>query len=442
MINEAIAFLPEFLLNRMSNDLAVIAGCLIGTMYLQRKSYYWLRVAASSILILLWMFWGQLVGNHFHLGMEITGTCCFGGLFFFSAAAVCFYCKATRWQALFAVTVSYSIQNICENMIRIPWKRIEGFPRPLIILLFAASLYLYFRWCQKYRKKQTLLEFITVDDRTTLLLAAVVALVSVVLDLMIKSETIRLQVSDKLSISINLLMMLFSGLAILVCMSHLRETDAQKRAEEAAMLLRNEQRRFEHDKQIHEAINIKCHDIRHQIAAIRSQSTDDTYRSELKKIGQLVDIYDTTPHSQNAALDVVLSGKMLACHGKGITITCMADGRRLGFMEDCDIYALFGNILDNAIEAASKVTNPEQRMISLTVGTKGNFLTIEAENFFSGPLSFEDGLPITTKEDKLNHGFGTQSIRILVDKYDGYMKFSAEEDIFTLSILLPLPPEY
>ncbi len=77
-------------------------------------------------------------------------------------------------------------------------------------------------------------------------------------------------------------------------------------------------------------------------------------------------------------------------------------------------------------------------MISLSVATKGDFLTIAVENFFTGQISFEDGLPVTTKEDKDNHGYGTQSIRMLVEKYDGYMKYTTQEDIFTLSILLPI----
>ncbi len=69
-------------------------------------------------------------------------------------------------------------------------------------------------------------------------------------------------------------------------------------------------------------------------------------------------MYDTQPHTKNAAPDVVLTGKNLSCTSQNITLTYMADGRRIGFMEDSDIYALFGNILDNAIDAVSKTTTP------------------------------------------------------------------------------------
>ena len=152
-----------------------------------------------------------------------------------------------------------------------------------------------------------------------------------------------------------------------------------------------------------------------------------------------MDIYDTELNTHNAALDVVLSGKMLDCKNQGITLTCMADGRRMDFMEDSDIYALFGNIMDNAIEAARTMDAPDERLISLTVATQGELLRIEEENYFSGYLVFAEGLPVTSKGDTTHHGFGTRSIRILTEKYQGDFKISIQDNIFSLSIILPIP---
>ncbi|MEE0103839.1 MAG: ATP-binding protein [Christensenellales bacterium] len=136
---------------------------------------------------------------------------------------------------------------------------------------------------------------------------------------------------------------------------------------------------------------------------------------------------------------MALSGKMQACTNLGITMTCLADGRRIGFMEDSDIYALFGNILDNAIEATKTVTEEEKRIISLTIGTTGDLLLIDSQNYYAGEIRFVDGLPQTSKENKEYHGFGTRSIRTLTEKYGGDLKISAENGIFRLSIMLPIP---
>lgn len=60
----------------------------------------------------------------------------------------------------------------------------------------------------------------------------------------------------------------------------------------------------------------------------------------------------TLVHTGNDALDAILSEKGLACEQGGIAFRCMADGAAVGFMAPTDIYSLFGNALDNAIEAS------------------------------------------------------------------------------------------
>lgn len=151
-----------------------------------------------------------------------------------------------------------------------------------------------------------------------------------------------------------------------------------------------------------------------------------------------MDIYDCGLKTQCAALDVVLASKSLMCLNKQIELTCMADGRRLAFMEDADIYALFGNILDNAIEAVEQLDDEERRLISLSVHVREHFLHVSEENYYSGDLVMDRGLPMTTKEDKRFHGFGMQSIRMLTEKYGGDLRLRASGGIYRLSILFPI----
>lgn len=427
----------SFLLTTFPNTAAVLTGALVISYHLPRRSYYWLRVLGSYLLIGALIFWGEQRLPAFEVYRISYSIPVFSGLYLFTAFSVMAWNKASWHQAFFTATVSYALQNACERLIEIPMLYWDWFPRQAIIPVFVLALYLLYRFIWQYKKKKTVFDFSNTDSRMMLCISTCAMVVCIWLDLVLKSETNGIETDLHAWICVT--MMLFSLLIVILSFCHVQETDAQKHSEEIAQLLRAEQRRYEYDKQIHDAINIKCHDIRHQIAAIRAQATDDAYRAELKKIGKLVDIYDTAPHSQNAALDVVLAGKMLTCNNMNINITCMADGRRMEFMDDCDIYALFGNILDNAIEAANQVTEQEQRLITLTVENRENFLIVECENYFSGNLVFDDGLPLTTKSDTLNHGFGTRSIRALTEKYDGSVKLSTQDDIFTLSILIPIP---
>ena len=103
-----------------------------------------------------------------------------------------------------------------------------------------------------------------------------------------------------------------------------------------------------------------------------------------------------------------------------------------------DVYTIFGNAIDNAIESVSGLTAPEKRAIAVSVWSKSGLLLIQFENYYEKELRFEDGIPATTKADKNDHGFGIRSIGYTVKKYGGHLSISAEDHLFLLSISIPL----
>ena len=113
----------------------------------------------------------------------------------------------------------------------------------------------------------------------------------------------------------------------------------------------------------------------------------------------------------------------------------MADGQKLSFISDGDLYCLFGNIIDNALEAVNKVPEKERRVINIVVKEKNGTLVVQEENYFEGELDFVDGLPQTTKGDTAYHGFGTRSIRMIVSKYGGVFTARAQDGVFYLNII-------
>ncbi len=429
----------QFLLTNLANALMVAIGCLITARCFEKRSHYWFRVAFSVLIVSAWMLVTREIETSFFYGqMLLTGTVRFAVMFLMYGLSVAFWCKASFCQALFAITVSYSLQNLCERLAEVPRLFFPLYLSPLaerclMCVLAGCVLAVYARGCRRYTHERCLVDFSKASNRMMLFLGFGTVAITVWLDLVMRVGIIK-SGDWTLLAGLDVMAALYSLLTVIVSMSHLRETDSEHRAAVSAELLKKEQRRYEQDRQIHEAINVKCHDIRHQIAALGDQA----YRGELKKIEKMVDIYDTELHTHNSALDVILSGKMLACMNQKITFTCMADGRRIGFMEDCDIYALFGNILDNAIEAVGNVESPDEKVITLNVATQGELLRIEQSNYFSGSLVFDDGLPITSKEDTAHHGFGTRSIRMLTEKYHGHFHIGIHDNIFSLSIIIPI----
>lgn len=97
---------------------------------------------------------------------------------------------------------------------------------------------------------------------------------------------------------------------------------------------------------------------------------------------------------------------------------------------------MFGNILDNAIEAVYKLKNNEKRQINIVIKNVYSLISITVENYYEGNIVLDkNGLPITTKDNKDFHGFGMKSIKMIVDKYHGDMNITKRNDIFSLNIL-------
>ena len=182
-------------------------------------------------------------------------------------------------------------------------------------------------------------------------------------------------------------------------------------------------------------INIKCHDLKYRISKISRIEDSKDQKEYIESIKNAVAIYDNIYQTGNDALDLVLTEKSLLCDEYNIKLSSMIDGAALDFMNTTDVYALFGNLLDNAIESVMKEPDEEKRIISVQMAKKVQGYHIHIDNYCSARVVFEDGLPVTTKDDKAYHGFGVRSIRYIVDKYKGDMLMRAEEQSFQVDIL-------
>ena len=205
-------------------------------------------------------------------------------------------------------------------------------------------------------------------------------------------------------------------------------------------LIRDRERQYETSRDTIDAINIKMHDIRHQIRHLEDGSAGTTVldREVLREIASGVNVYDSAVKTGNDALDTILTEKSLLCDSLGIEFTCTADGSQLSFLSPAELYSLFGNMLDNAIEATRNLEDPAKKVITLGVRSHAGLVTIHEENYFSGTLRFADRVPQSTKNDPLNHGFGFRSMQMIVEGKGGALDCKTTGDVFSLDIALPL----
>lgn len=198
-------------------------------------------------------------------------------------------------------------------------------------------------------------------------------------------------------------------------------------------LLKIQKENYEEQCKNIELINMRCHDIKHQI----HEQLDDDAKKYLSGIEGLINIYDSQIKTGNNEMDIILMQKSLFCAKNDITFSCMVDGKKLSFMEGSDIYSLFGNIVDNAIESAIKFEDKDKRVIDLSVNCVGNILKVQSSNYYENEIEFDaDGMPITTKKDKRYHGYGTKSMKAIVAKYGGHIEMTAKDGIFSVYIIM------
>lgn len=213
----------------------------------------------------------------------------------------------------------------------------------------------------------------------------------------------------------------------------LERSDAEWDNAVLQQMMRQQRQQMELSKETVELINIKCHDIRKQLYTLGSRVPTE----ELDELKKAVDIYDSTVKTGNETLDVLLAERSIVCKGRGIQLDYIADGAKLDFLKPGEVYSLFGNALDNAIEAVTPL-EPERRYIGLQVRAERGMLLIRMENCMDETPHFVDGLPQTTKGDARWHGFGVKSIRRIVQQHGGTLTMQAQDGMFRLVALLPL----
>jgi hypothetical protein len=185
-----------------------------------------------------------------------------------------------------------------------------------------------------------------------------------------------------------------------------------------------------------ELIMQKCHDLQKYLRLFEETSNRGYLKEYQAELKETIAAYDSVYETGNATLDSVLSEASRKCQGDQITLICMADGNLVHFIQPADICSIFGNALDNAIESARALSDPEKKIIHLKIIQEKYMVLIRVENYYDHEVDWQDGELVTSKADKANHGYGLKSIRYAVEKYDGNVRVATEEGKFTLTLLI------
>ncbi len=344
---------------------------------------------------------------------------------------LCYRCSAA--DAVYATASAHPAQNILFNIYWIAKTRM-GFEEgsltavtvsiPVMVIVYSVIFFFFARRMKDWEENES------VRLRLTFYAGAVMLYV------IFGNPRISGAVQDY---KIYLSYVMGDALALLMQYGLLTESGLGRRNEVMEQLLYAEQHKQRMTAENAELINRKCHDLKHQISGLRRMGVSREREAYIREIERAVMFFDASARTGNETLDLILMDKQLLAERHHISITCVTDGSRLDHLDTMDLYALFGNALDNAIESVSREPDPSKRVISLRIGTRGDFLAIHMENYVSEPVTIEHGMPVTTKADTRYHGFGMLSMKRIAEKYNGYMNVGVKDQMFSLDFLIPLP---
>lgn len=186
-------------------------------------------------------------------------------------------------------------------------------------------------------------------------------------------------------------------------------------------------------------VRLLYHDLKNHLLSLNALSADDEKVKEyVANMRKRLEGYETVVETGNDMLNGILTEKMKAAKRYGIRMNVFVNFSKITFLRDMDICTIFGNAVDNAIDASLKVEDKEKRMIQIKSGVFANHLVIRISNYSEEPLTMRDGLPVTTKEDGGQHGLGLLSVKKTAAEYRGVITVEKDQDQFILKIMIPM----
>ena len=185
--------------------------------------------------------------------------------------------------------------------------------------------------------------------------------------------------------------------------------------------------------------------MKNHLLASQALENGSESREYLENVLRELRCYEPCVETGNSFLDSFLSEKIRQCRDKGVPVQCHLDFQEGGFLSAVDLCTIFGNALDNAVEAVLSPEVPEnQRGIWIKGGSCHRMLAVKFCNYSARPLKgIEKGeLPRTSKPDAIRHGIGLFSVREAVRKYGGALSIHMQgEHCVVLSVMIPIPAE-
>ncbi len=429
--NKASLFMGIFLLSLL------IIEWLFG-LYLKKRQGFWLKYVICTIIILLYSIFMPLTGDDIYHWILIPLSIFTLTLFMMKI------CYDERFSViLFIGIASYTIQHISAasnslismlNPVRFEHLYSLGH-LPSILMLIAVCNIITNTICYfAFIRKMNGIDKIQMSTPSLLMLTGTIVLINEVWGPLFNSYSTA-GPTDWERGSQYLWNIVSCILCLCLMFGIFSKNKVTMELDFIKQLSSGKEKQYQISKSTIDAINMKCHNLKYQLSQLEIEKNSEQL---LQNTYELIDTFDSEIKTNNEILDVIFTEKNSYCRLRKISFVCMIDGSKLNFMDVADIYVLFGNIIDNAIQAVSEISTTAERSIYIDVHSENKLLHISTENCYQGEIQFNEGLPETRTKDFINHGYGMKTIKMICQKYGGNISTKTKGNTFYLNIIIPL----
>ena len=141
-------------------------------------------------------------------------------------------------------------------------------------------------------------------------------------------------------------------------------------------------------------------------------------------------------YSKNMSVDAILHYYAAWLEKRGVKYCYSVEVPPKMKISDLDICRVFGNLLENAVNAVKVDENTQEPFVNCICRVKMGKLLINIENSYTGEVKRKGDIFYSTSHS--GQGIGTASVCKTAEKYGGYADFSAENGVFRANVFIPL----
>lgn len=414
------------------------------------------KLAATTLLLINTVIfsilsYSEFLAQFFNLEIRMTlrTIVLIGTILIYS---LCFF-KDRLKQKIISVVVVFMASFIAENIVSIIYVSILGISgyeikafntvNRIYFSVVLATMYIIAMTCSYLILKKVRIKQNTKD----IALFGIIILSFMFLLILITNGNVSTNDNfAKMSFIITIILATVISVAMYFIMKKINEQELLKEKLFWSETIKNyEYQYYENIKEKSDEIRKIRHDFRDQLTSVYALINKNTTES-LYEANQLIENLDKQItstkipfYTENILINTLLGIKAEEINNLNIKIKTTIDlPYKIDTIENIDLNCVFINLINNAIDATSKIENEDNRIIIIKSIIKNDYLILKIQNPYNTIIADKDNKLITTKKDNKNHGIGTIIIENITKKYNGFYEISFDDNFFTSIVSLKI----